>query len=155
MSLATHRLSYCSLLSSGSTRACASTPNGTAALQESEVQCCHGESWAGRCPVVSEHGHCPSTGRCGVWSFPQEVKAALLKSADRGSRQNVHSSLPRGPAWAVCTFMSALPFPVPYLGCPAAQPEVGIRVPPHPCPCWLLRPPKFFGESGNWMWCSW
>lgn len=78
--------------------------------------------------------------RVAVGSFPQEVKAALLKGADRGSGQNVHSPLPWGPAWAFCTFISALPFSVPYLGCPAAQPEDGIHVPPHPCPCWLVRP---------------
>lgn len=72
--------------------------------------------------------------RVEVGSFPQEVKAALLKAADRSCRQNVHGPLLWGPAWSVCTFISTLPFPVPCLGCPAALPEDGIRVPPHPCP---------------------
>lgn len=93
---------------------------------------------------------CQSMGTAPAWvevgSFPREGKAVLLRAAHRGSRRNVHSPLPWGPAWAVCTFTSALPLPVPYLGCPAAQPEDGVHAPLHPCPCWLVRAPGSLGR---------
>lgn len=85
--------------------------------------------------------------RVEVGSFLQKMKDALLKAADRGSRQDVHGPLSWGPAWAVCTLISSLPFPVPYWACPAAQPEDGIHVPPHPSPCWLIRPPGSLGRG--------
>lgn len=144
MSPAAHVLSYFSLLSLGAPGPVL-PPQMVLLLSMSQKS-----SVAMGNPELEGVLSCQSMGtaptRVEVGSFPHEVKAALLKAADRSCRQNVHGSLPWGPAGAVCTFISTLPFPVPCLGCPAALPEDGIHVPSHPCPCWLFRPPGSLGR---------
>lgn len=138
----------------------ASPANDTAALCESGARCRRGESRAGRCRAMSEHGHCPSSARVEVGSFSRELKVALLEGVDRGwYTKGAHSSplgrsqgLPgdqHGLSAHLWPF-SSYPFQPHIWAAPTpAQPEDGTRVPPLPLSLLASQTHGAFGERGS------
>lgn len=153
MSPAAHGLSYCSLLSSGSIRPCASTANGAAALRESEVQCCHGESWAGGCPVVSEHGHCPSMGRGGV--FPSGGEGCPPQGSSQRQQTKCAQPSPLGTSLGCLHIHLSITPPSPLFGLPSCPARGWGTCSSPPLSLLACQSPGFFGESGSCKWCSW
>lgn len=144
---------YPSLLSLGSTRACASTANGTAALCESEVHCCHGKSWAGTCPVVSEHGHCPSKGSNGV--LPSGGEGCPPQRSRQRQRTKCAQPSPLGTSLGFLHIHFSITFSSPISGLPSCPARGWDTCSSPPLSLLACQTHRCFGESGSCKWGFW
>lgn len=154
---------HCSFCHRGAPGPRDSPANDTAALYELGTRCQGGGSWAGRC---QHHGK--------VWALPQVVhewtsglflgrwRWLSLKEQTEGGIQKCTSLSPGKvtratwrPAQVPRTFVAFQHYSHIWAASVPAQPEDGTLVPPHPCPCWFVRPTGPLGRGEAAKWCFW